>query len=88
MVDRDFQRKTNALVQEHVGTSHIYDPDDVFPIDSETIDLIQRRKSGDNTKVINLIKSKPKEASTVSPFSSSEPCLMQRSKTPRTSAAE
>ena len=62
MVDREFQRKTSVLVQESIGVSVIYEPDEIIPIDAETIDLIQRRKSGDNTKVINLIKSIEKKA--------------------------
>ncbi len=56
-VDRDFQAKTNALVQEHVGTSHIYDPEDLLKIDGTTIETIKKRKAGDSVKVINLIKS-------------------------------
>jgi len=62
MVDRDFQAKTNALVQEHVGTSPLYAPDDIVPINGETLEMMKRRKSGDSVKVINLIKSIEKTA--------------------------
>jgi type I restriction enzyme R subunit len=62
MVDRDFQAKTNALVQEHVGSSPLYQPDDIVPINGETLELMKRRKSGDSVKVINLIKSIEKTA--------------------------
>ena len=61
-VDRDFQAKTNALVQEHVGTSPLYAPDDIVPINGETLEMMKRRKSGDSVKVINLIKSIEKTA--------------------------
>jgi type I restriction enzyme R subunit len=57
MVDRDFQAKTNALVQESVGSGPLYAPDDIVPINGETLDIMKRRKSGDSIKVINLIKS-------------------------------
>jgi type I restriction enzyme R subunit len=57
MVDRDFQAKTNALVQESVGSGPLYAPDDIVPINGETLDIMKRRKSGDSVKVINLIKS-------------------------------
>ena len=70
MVDRDFQAKTNALVQEHVSTGPLYAPDDIVPINSETLDIMKRRKSGDSVKVINLIKSieKVAEDSSDDPF--------------------
>jgi type I restriction enzyme R subunit len=61
-VDPDFQAKTNALVQEHVGTSPLYAPDDIVPINGETLEMMKRRKSGDSVKVINLIKSIEKTA--------------------------
>ncbi|MCB1044427.1 MAG: HsdR family type I site-specific deoxyribonuclease [Acidobacteria bacterium] len=57
MVDRDFQGKTNLLVQEQVGTYGVDRVEDMVAIDSETIELIKKRQGGDGTKVINLIKS-------------------------------
>lgn len=56
-VDRDFQRKTNMLVQEHIGTYGVGEVQDVVNIDSNTIDIINTQSGGDATKVINLIKS-------------------------------
>ena len=56
-VDREFQRKTNALVQEHIGALQASDPLDPILINSETIELIKARHGGDGTKVINLVKS-------------------------------
>ena len=62
MVDRDFQRKTNSLVQEHVGgytTDGFFDP---IKIDGTTLELIKKKQGGEGTKVINLIKSIEKTA--------------------------
>ena len=56
-VDREFQRKTALLVREHVGTGEVGAMDKPIEINSETIELIKKRKGGEGTKVINLIKS-------------------------------
>lgn len=56
-VDRDFQRKTNNLVQEHIGTYQVNGPLDLVEINERTIELIKQKNAGDGTKVINLIKS-------------------------------
>ncbi len=61
-VDKAFQRKTNSLVQEHVGTSGIEKVHDLFEINEETIELIKKKEGGTTTKVINLIKSIQKTA--------------------------
>lgn len=61
-VDRAFQRKTNELVQKHVMSSPIAAVTDFVAIDAQTIDLIQKKLGGDDTKVINLIKSIEKTA--------------------------
>lgn len=61
-VDRDFQRKTNALVQEHVSGYTSNDPLDLVTIDANTIELIKKKRGGDSTKVINLVKSIEKAA--------------------------
>ena len=58
-VDRAFQRKTNELVQKHIGAfMHAEStPDDYVVIDKSTIDAIKQREEGKATKVINLIKA-------------------------------
>jgi type I restriction enzyme, R subunit len=61
-VDKAFQRKTNELVQKHVTSSPIAAVTDFVAINAETIDLIKRKHGGDDTKVINLIKSIEKTA--------------------------
>src|SRR5207237_6899402 len=61
-VDKAFQRKTNQLVQKHVLSSPIAAVTDFLAINAETIDLIQQKHAGDDTKVINLIKSIEKTA--------------------------
>jgi len=61
-VDRAFQRKTNELVQKHVTSSPIAAITDFVAINAETIDLIKQKHAGDDTKVINLIKSIEKTA--------------------------
>jgi len=61
-VDREFQRKTNNLVQEHVGTYNVNAPLELVEINERTIELIKQKLGGDGTKVINLIKSIEKKA--------------------------
>jgi type I restriction enzyme R subunit len=61
-VDKAFQRKTNELVQKHVTSSPIAAVTDFIAINAETIDLIKAKLGGDDTKVINLIKSIEKQA--------------------------
>lgn len=56
-VDKAFQRKTNELVQQHVSIGEIKQVQDFVEINAETIELMKKRKGGDNTKIINLIKS-------------------------------
>jgi type I restriction enzyme, R subunit len=56
-VDRDFQRKTNELVREHVDTYGVEQVGDRVEISARTIELIKQAQGGDGTKVINLIKS-------------------------------
>jgi len=62
MVDRDFQRKTNALVQENVSGYTTGSPLDLVKIDGDTLELIKKKRGGDGTKVINLVKSIEKTA--------------------------
>jgi type I restriction enzyme R subunit len=61
-VDRDFQKKTDELVRENIGTYGIDRVDEFVEISAETIELIKKKKDGDGTKVINLVKSIAKTA--------------------------
>jgi type I restriction enzyme R subunit len=61
-VDKAFQKKTNELVQRHVGTDKLEQVTGFVTIDAETIELIKQQKGGDGTKVINLVKSIEKAA--------------------------
>ena len=57
-LDRAFQRKTNELVRKHIGGKISTQPPEPYAvIDSSTIEAIKRRKEGEATKVINLVKS-------------------------------
>jgi type I restriction enzyme R subunit len=62
MVDRDFQRKTDTLVKEHVGGFTSGGPLELIKIDGTTLDLIHKKRGGEGFKVINLIKSIQKTA--------------------------
>lgn len=61
-VDRDFQKKTNALVQKHIGASVSTPVAEYVVIDRSTIETIKAKDEGKATKVINLIKAIEKEA--------------------------
>jgi type I restriction enzyme R subunit len=61
-VDRAFQKKTNELVQKHIGTGELPKVDDFTAITAETIDIIKAKHGSDGTKVINLVKSIEKTA--------------------------
>jgi len=61
-VDRAFQKKTNELVQRHVGTDKLEQVTGFVTIDAETIELIKKQKGGDGTRIINLVKSIEKAA--------------------------
>ena len=61
-VDKAFQRKTNELVQKHITSSPIAAVTDFVAINEETIDVIKQKHGGDDTKVVNLIKSIEKTA--------------------------
>ncbi len=60
--DHDFQRKTNQLVQEKVGSYGVKATNELVEINADTIALIKRQHAGDNTRVINLVKSIEKNA--------------------------
>jgi type I restriction enzyme R subunit len=61
-VDRDFQKKTNALVQQHISASLAEPGGGYVVIDRSTIEAIKAKDDGKATKVINLIKAIQKEA--------------------------
>ena len=69
-VDRGFQKKTNELVQKHIGAVMEGIPEGFVKIDGQTIEVIKAQASGKATKVINLIKSieKTAEAESEDPF--------------------
>lgn len=56
-VDRAFQKKTNELVQKHIGSTIAETVPEFFAIDRSTIETIKQRHEGDATKVINLVKA-------------------------------
>jgi type I restriction enzyme, R subunit len=61
-VDRDFQKKTNALVQAHIGTT-LKDAETPYVfINEATLTTIAARDEGKATKVINLVKAIEKKA--------------------------
>ena len=61
-VDREFQRKTQDLVRDHVDTYGVKTFEERIEINSDTIELIKKQNSGDAIKVINLIKAIEKSA--------------------------
>src|ERR1019366_2488380 len=61
-VDKAFQKKTNELVQRHIGVDQLQNVAEFVKIDADTVELIKKQKGGDGTKVINLIKSIQKTA--------------------------
>jgi len=56
-VDRDFQRKTEALVQQHIGAYGLGQLGRLVKIDEHAIESIKQAQEGEGTKVINLVKS-------------------------------
>lgn len=69
-IDKAFQKKTNELVQQHIGVTTLEEVTDFVEIDSKTVEIIKSQKGGDGTKVINLIKSieKTSEEQSEDPF--------------------
>lgn len=61
-VDRAFQKKTNELVQKHIGVDKLEKVTEFVEINAETIDVIKKQSGGDSTKIINLVKSIEKAA--------------------------
>jgi len=62
LVDREFLRKTNQLVQKEVDVTAIVGGKDVIEINKETLKKIKESHENDNVKIINLIKSVQKYA--------------------------
>ena len=62
-VDRAFQKKTNELVQKHIGAlvAEQSDPTGVR-LDPQTIETIKQQQGGKATKIINLVKAIQKAA--------------------------
>jgi type I restriction enzyme R subunit len=56
-VDREFQRKTNELIQNRISAAIQDFNNDFFELNEQTIRKIKDSQGNDNTKVINLIKS-------------------------------
>ena len=56
-VDREFQRKTNELIQSKIAGTMPDFKNDFFEINEQTIQKIKDNQGNDNTKVVNLIKS-------------------------------
>jgi type I restriction enzyme R subunit len=50
-------KKTNELVQKHIGAKIAETSPEFFTIDHSTIEMIKERHEGDATKVINLVKA-------------------------------
>jgi type I restriction enzyme R subunit len=56
-VDRDFQKKTDELVQKHIDTNKLQAVTQFIEITPKTIALLKEKQGGYNTKIINLIKT-------------------------------
>ena len=69
-VDKAFQKKTNELVQKHIGAVVAGDTAEYIALNEATIETIKERLEGKATKVINLVKAieKAAEAESDDPF--------------------
>lgn len=56
-VDKAFQRKTDELVQAHIGAAIGDGSSEYVELDKATIETIKKRREGTATKVINLVKA-------------------------------
>ncbi|MGJ3244106.1 MAG: type I restriction endonuclease subunit R [Opitutales bacterium] len=61
-IDRDFQRKTEALVREQIDTPGVEEPGDLVAIDGKTLEVVSRRNRSPGAKVVNLVRSIEKHA--------------------------
>ncbi|TAJ95973.1 MAG: HsdR family type I site-specific deoxyribonuclease [Gammaproteobacteria bacterium] len=56
-VDRAFQKKTNELVQQYIGSRIEQPPTDYMELNEASIETIKQRAEGKATKIINLVKA-------------------------------
>jgi type I restriction enzyme R subunit len=56
-IDREFQKKTADLVQEHIQSSPIKLGTELIKLDEKGIAIIKNKNQPDEVKIINLIKS-------------------------------
>lgn len=56
-IDREFQKKTSELVQEHIQSSPIKLGTELIKLDEKGIQVIKDKNQPDEVKIINLIKS-------------------------------
>ena len=56
-IDREFQKKTSELVQEHIQSSPIKLGREIVELDDKGIELIKSKNQPDEVKIINMIKS-------------------------------
>jgi len=56
-IDREFQKKTAELVQEHIQSSPVRLGADLIKLDEKGIEIIKNKNQPDEIKIINLIKS-------------------------------
>ncbi|MEJ5351785.1 MAG: HsdR family type I site-specific deoxyribonuclease [Melioribacteraceae bacterium] len=61
-IDKEFMNKTADLVKENVEVYGLTPVNEIIEINEKTIDIIKQKEGGDNTRVINLIKSIEKTA--------------------------
>ncbi len=62
-VDRAFQKKTNQLVQQHIGALFAGEPSTPrVRLDPQAIETIKQQQGGKATKIINLVKAIQKAA--------------------------
>ncbi len=61
-VDKAFQKKTNELVQKHIGAVVTQETAEYIALNEATIETIKKRMEGKATKVINLVKAIEKAA--------------------------
>jgi type I restriction enzyme, R subunit len=56
-IDREFQKKTAELVQEHIQSSPVKLGTELIKLDAKGIKIIKEKNQPDEVKIINLIKS-------------------------------
>ena len=56
-IDRETVRKTDQLIQKYIDVTAIGNITEFIEINAQTLEVIQPQDRGDNTKVINLLKT-------------------------------